>query len=935
MLALLLTIVTGEVMAQNNKSTVKGVLYDVSNKTNLSGAVVVVKDTNNGDISNSEGEFAISGLKRNEEVVIEVSFTGYETKTITVKPTEEVYTIKEPIEVRATDLKLKDVTVIGSAPVAKLKGDTVAMSAGAYKTNPDATAGDLIAKMPGFEQNDDGTVSSQGEQIARIYVDGKSFFKDDLATALSALSADMVDSIELFEDQSDESKFTGFDNGDKVKTINIVTKMNIGNKPASLFEASLQMGTDGVYMGSLNYTRVKGDQQISILGGSNNININPTEQKRGFGRGGDSGGVNTQTGVAVNFTDKLKNDGEINVSYKYDRKTSDITKYTNRIYFPTDSYDDYSYMSYDTTYNTTNTHKINLNLTTNLNEKTRLTFKPNASISYSDKLTSSYNTTMMDGDTITNWNSNSSTPNSYSFGGNIVLMRKFTDMSFLIFKVNGNKSVTNTDTYIRGETNYNYADSDEPIEESQYQMSDVINQSNTLGSTVEFTQRVSAVSAFSAGHTINYNWSENDKKTYLYDEVTGSYSDVMDTDLSNDFVRDYITNTTGVRYNYKKDDTSFKVDVKYRNDQLANDRLYPSGYTPVDKSFNSAVITGEYKYSYGQQAKEGQAQGSGGSFSINYKGAPGSPSVTQLQDLMNDDNPLSLSFGNPELDQSYTHTLKYHLRGAIIDKSLFWGSFGEASYTLNGIVNSTTLVTEDTTLEVGGIEYDVLSGAQYTTYANMSGYCSARIGGMFSFPINKIKSKMNIMMMYNYLKQPSLYNGEEYFSNSNTYSLNTDLNSNISTDVDFSIRNRLSYRETTSTGSSTGETYLSNNFKLIFYANVYKGVFISTEYSMTYQNMSNADLTQTVNLLNGSIGKKFLDDKLEVKASIYDALNENTNISQTVSDIYIAESITNNLSRYISIGVTYKINTLKKDFGGNNNGPGSGRGPGSGPGGPR
>ena len=63
----------------------------------------------------------------------------------------------------ATDLG--DVTVIAKAPPARQKGDTTEFSASQFKVNPDATAEDLIKKLPGVTVAKDGTVTAMGEQV--------------------------------------------------------------------------------------------------------------------------------------------------------------------------------------------------------------------------------------------------------------------------------------------------------------------------------------------------------------------------------------------------------------------------------------------------------------------------------------------------------------------------------------------------------------------------------------------------------------------------------------------------------------------------------------------------------------------------------------------------------------------------------------------------
>lgn len=885
-----------------SKTAVKGVVLDNETGEKLIGALVVIQGTSVGGISDAQGVFNIKGVEKGKEVKIEISYVGYASQVLTVNTRNDVYEFKTPVRLKVEGIKIKDVNVMGSAPVAKIKGDTTQFNAGAYKVNPDATAGDLLAKMPGFEKNDDGTVSSQGEKVQRVYVDGKSFFKNDLATALNSLPAGMVEGIEMFDDKSDKSKFTGFDDGSTVKSINIVTKNRLGEKPTGLFEATAGYGYDNVYMGSLNFTRLSGDRQISISGGSNNINISPIQERRGFGRGG-GGGINTQSAAAINFTNSLKNDGEINVSYTYKRSDKETESFENRTYFPSKDYTNYIYESITNSKNISDNHNFSLDLESNLGEKTRITFRPTGSLSYSDNYSKSYNNSMMDGDTTRNDRINSSTPNSYSVGGDLSLMRKFSENSFITFNLNGRFQNSSSDSYLEGETIYDKLTS-ESDSVYQHQMSDNLSNTNNVGAGVEYTKRVSRSSGISFGYDFDYNWSDSDKRTYLWDEMEGRYID-LDSTLSNNFQRDYMTNGVGTRYNYKTETTTFNFGVKYQNAQMVNERLFPEPNFKRDYAFDGAVIETEFRY---RKTKEG------GNFYIGYSGEPNYPSVEQLQDVLNNDNPLQLSSGNPNLKQSFNNNVSLRYRGANVEKSLFWSVFGRLSNTMNGVVNNTILYQEAGEIELGGIKYQVREGAQYTSLVNMNGTWNASIGGMFSFPLEVIKTKINVMASYNFNKRPSMYNNVEYSSTENGIGLNIGFNSNINENVDFSINNSINYRMTKS-NRVDDNTNFTENLRVNFNWIIWNGFFVNANYNMNYQKLSNTPLEKPyTNMLNAAVGKKFGNDKFEVRASVYDALNQNRNIEQKVSDIYVADIIANNLTRYFSVSFTYKFNSMKKDL---------------------
>lgn len=882
------------------KTTVKGVLIDGATGRKMIGAVVIVQGTTIGSISDDKGNFLIKGVEKGKDVKIEISFTGYATQLFTVNTKNDVYEFKTPITMKVDGVKIKDVNVMGSAAVAKIKGDTTVFNAGAYKINPDATAGDLLAKMPGFEKNDDGTVSQQGDKVQRVYVDGKSFFKNDLATALNALSADMVEGIEMFDDKSDRAKFTGFDDGTNIKSINIITKNRQGTKPTGMVEASVGYGYEDVYMGSLNMTRMSGDRQISLMAGSNNVNISPIQQRRGFGRGGGGGGINTQTGVALNFTNSFKNDGEVSASYTYNRGEKERVSYQNRTYFPSKDYTNYIYQTNDSSRNISNNHNFSVDLQTTILEKTRITFRPTGSITYSDNFSRSFNNSMMDGDTTRNNRVNTSTPDGYNIGGELSIMRKFNEKSFITLGIDGSMQKNNSDSYLVGETIYDKltAESDSTF---QHQMSDNRSNTNEVGVNLDYTRRITGTSALNFGYEFGYNVSDNDKRTYLWDETEGRYVD-LDSTMSNNFQRNYMTNGAGVSYNYKTETTTFNLGAKYQNASLQNNKTFPTPIYKRDYSFNGAVINSDFVF---KKSKEG------GSLTVRYRGRPSYPSVTQLQDVLNNDNPLQLSSGNPNLKQSFNNSVELRYRGASMEKSMFWSVFSSISNTINGVVNNTVLFQEDGVIDIGGVEYEVRQGAQYTSQTNMNGTWNARLGGMFSFPAGE-KLKLNVMGSYSFVNRPSMYNNIKYSSQENSFGLNVGFNSNISSNIDFSINNSVNYKLSAS-NRVDDNTSFSNNLRANVNWIIWKGFFLNMDYNMNYQKLSNTPLEKPFrNMLNGAVGKKFYGDRFEVRASIYDALNQNVNIEQTVSDIYLAETISNNLTRYVSLSLTYKFSSIKK-----------------------
>ena len=212
--------------------TLKGKLTDKSDKSSINGAtikLVVKKDPTQSRmvVTDKAGNFAFNNLNA-DIYTLTITYSGYEK-------------IEQPINIQASNAKaipfaigkvatdLTGVTVVGKAPPVKMKSDTTEFNASQFKVNPDATAEDMIKKLPGIVIDKSGNVTTMGEAVKKVTVDGRDFFGDDATAALRNLPAEIIDKIQVFDKLSDQAAFTGFDDGNSTKAINIVTKAGMRN----------------------------------------------------------------------------------------------------------------------------------------------------------------------------------------------------------------------------------------------------------------------------------------------------------------------------------------------------------------------------------------------------------------------------------------------------------------------------------------------------------------------------------------------------------------------------------------------------------------------------------------------------------------------------------------------------------------------------------
>lgn len=256
---------------------ISGRVVDAKDQSPLIGANVLLTrlapdSAKTGAPVDPNGAFTIPGNAPGR-YRLTVSFLGYQSlrRVVTVAG--------QPLNVGTLSLgtggiTLKGVEVTGQAAAAVQKGDTSQYDSRAFKTNPDANAQDLITKMPGVTVGTDGRVQAQGEQVQRILVDGKEFFGNDPDAVLKNIPAEVIDKIQVYDRSSEQSQFTGFDDGNQQKTINIVTKPRFRNGQFGRVLAGAGRGSDGEnrYRASGNLNSFQGKRRLSVVAQTNNVN---------------------------------------------------------------------------------------------------------------------------------------------------------------------------------------------------------------------------------------------------------------------------------------------------------------------------------------------------------------------------------------------------------------------------------------------------------------------------------------------------------------------------------------------------------------------------------------------------------------------------------------------------------------------------------------
>lgn len=922
----------GKVNAQD--IILKGKINDKDDSKAIVGATVQAmlgQDSVNRQsvVSDSRGRFEIKNLTAGN-YTITITSSGYET---IVQKINLQASNKEPIPFTLTKLSklLGEVTITSRTPPVKQKGDTVEFSASQFKVNPDATAEDMIRKLPGITVDKNGNVTSGGDQVRKVTVDGRDFFGDDATAALRNLPAEVIDKIQVFDRLSDQAAFTGFDDGNSTKSINIVTKGGMRNGQFGRIYAGA--GTDGRYQAGGNVSLFKNNRRLSIVGLTNNINqqnfatqdllgvtSSSTGGNRGGGRGGPRGGggnnfggggnnggnflVGQQNGISktnaigLNFSDTWGKKTEMSGSYFFNNNNNSNDQQSNSTYFLTTGrnqlYDE-STLSRSNNYN----HRLNLRIEYKIDSFNSINITPSFSFQKNLSLTNiqGYNS-YSDAEAISrSINSTDNSSNGYNIGNNILYRHAFRKRGRTI-SLNFNTSLNKRtgDIYLNNSNQYFRTGSN--LNDSLQQFTDQFSNGYQLSANVAYTEPMGKDGQLQFNYTPSYTKSKSDQEAYRYDYVNAKYS-IFDNNLSNKFDNTVMRQNTGVSFRKGNRDNMFSIGLSYQYTELNSTQEFPL-VAKVKKSFNNLLPN--LMWNKKINAKN--------SIRLFYRGSTNAPSVNQLQDVINNNNPLFISSGNPDLKQQFSHTIssRYTFTNTSKGKSFFANLFLQQN--ANYIGNATYIATADSVLNS---TVTLFKGSQLSKPVNLDGYWSVRSFLTYAFPVKFIKSNLSVNAGLTYAKVPGLINNVLNKSNAYNYNAGVVVASNISEYIDFNVSYAANFNVVkNSIQPQLNNNYISQTAGLQLNLLSKKGWFVQNDLN----NQSYSGLTDGFNqnywLWNAAVGKKFLKNQAgELKLSVFDLLKQNQSIVRTVTETYVEDVQNQVLRQYFMLTFTYKL----KNFG--------------------
>ncbi|MCE9628020.1 MAG: outer membrane beta-barrel protein, partial [Candidatus Eisenbacteria bacterium] len=691
-------------------TSIKGRFLDPT--TNAPVPQVAVKLTSFADSADvkkvtakDDGTFEVTGLGVHS-YRLEATRVGY-------SPLKQIIRVSEAnqnlgvLQLMPEAVNIAGVTVTESPSPAIQKADTTEFRASAVKTGKDATAEDLVQKMPGVTL-EGGQVKAQGENVQQVLVNGRPFFGSDPAAAMRNLPAEVVDRIQVYDRSSDQAEFSGFDDGQQQKTMNFILR----DQKARFGKVYGGFGDDNRYQGGGNATWLKGVNRLTLIGLSNNINQRNFSPMDLFGAmsgnaggggmrmmGGGGGGfdpssffVNQQGGITTTHSGGANYAGQwgkklaVTASSFVNDMDNENSQLMQRQFLPPQD----SLAFYDQTTGSDNKNgnqrfdarfEWTIDSLNSVIVQPRLYFQQNRS----RNLTNATNSTLggsivntSDGDT-----RNHTTGNNLS--NRVTLRHRFAKRGRNVSAdVNMGHNERDGDRVQRSLSQFitnNIASAD-----TVDQLTNSGSITNSISTRIAYTEPLTKSWQAQLTYNPQFTRSESDARALALDPA-GAYTQ-LDSTQSNSFVNRNTVQNGGAAVLFTKGPWRWLSQASVQQAKLQSEQEFPESRS-FSRTFSDVLPSMTLSATFANRRN----------VRINWNTSTNPPSINQLQNVVDNSNPLALSAGNPDLRQTYANAFTVRLSEADPMRSKSRFLFLNLVRTNNPIGNATFTAPRDTVVD--------------------------------------------------------------------------------------------------------------------------------------------------------------------------------------------------------------------------------------------
>lgn len=818
---------------------------------------------------------------------------------------------------------LKEVVLTQQYAAIKVKGDTIEYMADSFLTKENADVEALLKKLPGIQVDKNGQIVAHGEKVEKVLVDGEEFFTDDPAVVTKSLQAKAVDKVQVFDKKSDQAEFTGIDDGEKTRTINLQLKEDKKKGYFGKLVGAGGAGDDqGYFENQAMFNAFKGKRKLSVFGIMANTGKMGLgwEDRDKFGGGGGNSFMDEDGGFVTYYTsgdDDMESwNGQYNgegyprawtagghfsnkwnkdkhhlgSNYRYAKQDiSAITNTLNENSLPgnkknfTDQTND--------KYSLGQRHRADGNYTWTIDSSSSLKLTANAGISNTQSTTNYKSETVNELDSALNTNNrvfiNDAT--TKSINATLDWRKKFKKKGRTIsLNMTENYRETVSEGFLKFNTTIFLRDTNTnnllgKVNDIRDQRKDNESKNMSLSAKLTYTEPLSKVAFIDANYSFKVDNNMARRETYNRQTPTDdSYKD-LDTFFSNNFMFNVMTHTGGanLRFVLKKLTMAAGGSVSnasFKQEDLMNDTSRNYNFTNF---FPKAYI----KYNINKQRR----------LSLDYSGYTQQPTIDQIQPLRNNLDPLNIAIGNAGITQSFTHNVGVSFN----DYKMLTNRYIWMNFNMNFIDNA---ISRSETIDAGGrrtYQYINVDG-------NYSGWGYIGLGRQF----NKINFDAGIYGSLGLNHINNVINNVTNKSDNNRYSVGLRFSWHTENDkFDISYNPEITYNDNKSTVNTLTTSYWTTEQEFEVSYELPLKFEIGTDINwFIRQQTSVFDRNNNVFRWNAYVAKKFMkNDQLELRLSAFDMLNQNLGFSRYAQNNIVTETNYNTIRRYGLLSLTWNF----------------------------
>lgn len=890
--------------AQVNKSTITGNVYDETDLP-IPGATIMVLEVADSTLvqfgsSDNQGSFMIKNVAKGD-YLLNIIFLGMEPLYLPITSGITELVNLDTIQLLPKTNILSEVQVKAEHMPIEMTKDTINYNADAFQTQPNAVVEDLLKKLPGIEVAADGSIKAQGEDVKNVFVDGKEFFGSDPKMATKNLPANAIKKVKVYDRQSDMSEFTGIDDGERSKTIDLVLRDNF--KQGLFGNGEAGYGSDERYNLKASINRFSKKSQLSFLGQLNNINqqgFSFTDRMSFSGgaagmRGGggfSSDGLTSEgtgnglinTGAAgLNFNWQKSKKFNIRSSYFYNNVQKNLEQYSYRQNIADNPFD----TTEDSDNDTKNTaHNIALN--SDIKPDSTQQVKVNVRLGFGDgsSTNESFIQNILPDSTLENQSQNdqNNSSDNLTLNANATYIKRLGDkgrnMSIGGTVTSGNQD---DDSILDAITEYYSTGRTDILDQLQYTTNDDLG----LEARFSYTEPLKKRRFLELNYIYNttntdYNHQVNDVENAI---------EVPNDTLSNYYSSTFQYHRPGATFQYSGEINTFSAGLQYQLSDLTGE--LSRSEDDIKQTYHHLLPRVTWRSNIGN----------GKSLRFTYTTRVNAPSIIQLSPVLDNSDPLRLYIGNPNLNAEYNHRLNLmmHAFSQFSSTSLF-ATIG-ATFTNNKIITS---------------RYINEQFRQISTPINITNENGANMYVSYGRPFKPIHSRFTVNVSLNYTNTQNVVGTDLLDLNIWARTGGITISNMNSSVLEYNLGGSWTFSNNYyNSDEATDQNTVLQNYFIDFTLTLWKKWRLNAGYDYKVYSSDQFSDNQTLPLMKMSVSRFILPgDKGQLKFSIFDVLDENRGLSLTANANYIEEITSNSIGRYGMLSFIYSLRGAVADQGG-------------------